>query len=154
MLHSRHFGQLSPNETRWDRRMPLDKDEVRVDLNVASLATLAPAELAKVDELLGDLGALDRQGRAMLSALVGDDEEEPVKFWRFHTEEVEGYAGLARTGLVDALRLARVGLYPDGAFGSRSYVVLDYELRGPRTDQILAVKLGRDGALVAIAWES
>lgn len=85
---------------------------------------------------------------------MDDDEQEPGKFWRFHAEEVEGYAGLAREGLVDALRLARVGLYPDGAFGSRSYEVLDYELRGPRTDQILAVKLGRDGNLVAIAWES
>jgi hypothetical protein len=154
MLHSRHFGQLSANETRWDRRVPLDADEVRVDLNVASLATLAPDELAKVDELLADLGALDRQGRVALTALVDDDEAEPAKFWRFHAEEVEGYEGLARAGLVEALRLARVGLYPDGAFGSRSYVVLDYELRGPRTDQILAVKLGRDGALVAIAWES
>lgn len=154
MLHSRHFGPLSPGETPWDLRVPLGADEVRVDLNVASLATLAPDELAKVDERIDDIAALDRKGRAMLAAVVDDDEQEPGKFWRFHADEVEAYVGLAREGLVDALRLARVGLYPDGAFGSRSYMVLDYELRGPRTDQILAVKLGRDGSLVAIAWES
>lgn len=154
MLHSRHFGPLSPNETQWDLRVPLGADEVRVDLNVASLATLAPDELANVDELLADLGALAGRGRAVLAAIVDDDEQEPGKFWRFHADEVEAYAGLTREGLVDALRLARVGLYPDSAFGGRAYVVLDFELRGPRTDQILAVKLGRDGSLVAIAWES
>jgi len=48
----------------------------------------------------------------------------------------------------------RVGFYPDGAHVARSFVLLDDAARGPATDQLLVVKLSRDGAVDAIAWES
>jgi hypothetical protein len=83
-----------------------------------------------------------------------DEAQQPALFWRFHREEVAGYERLERDRFVEALALKRVGFYPDGAHRARSFLVMDYALRGPQTDQLLVVKLRRDESLVSIAWES
>jgi len=153
-MKSRHFGELPPGADYVETKLAQGAEPVRVNMNLKEPAAFTADELARVDRLLDGLARLDEASRGAIRAAMADTTEQPLPFWQFHREEVEGYEQLEREGFVDALRLARVGLYPDGAHGARAYAVMDYVLRGPPTDQILAVKHLEDGTILAIAWES
>jgi|LNFM01.2.fsa_nt_gb hypothetical protein len=154
MKTSRHFGEISPTIHSVDAEVALGVERVRVDLNLARPDELDPAEITTIDQLLDEVARLDESARGMLASLMDNEDAQPAQFWRFHREDVAGYEALEREGFVAALRLQRIGFYPDGAYGSRAFLVMDYILREPKTDQVLAVKLQRDATLQTIAWES
>lgn len=154
MTTSRFFGELSATSEYAETQIARGGETVRVDVNVATPSALGQDAIDAMDQMIASLDARDAAARAAFTAAMDDEEEEPLKFWRFHHEEVEGYEELSREGFVAALQLKRVGFYPDGAFGTRSFMVLDYLLRGPTTDQLLVAKFLRDGSLLGISWES
>jgi Protein of unknown function (DUF2004) len=154
MTTSRHFGALEPTSEHASTKIRRGDEQVRVDLNLAAPAAFAQAESDAVDGAIDELDRLDGKAREAFTAAMRDEADEPVKFWAFHRDEVEGYAVLEREAFVAALQLRRVGFYPDGAYGAGAYAVLDYVLRGPPSDQILVAKLLRDESLLEIAWES
>ncbi len=125
-------------------------ETVRLDLNVSAPLPLAPAQVAVVDAVVADLDRHDAAARAAFTAMLADPAAQPVLFWEFHRDEVPEHAGLDRDAFVPALGLVRVGVY----VGEATDVVLDYALRGPRTDQLLVAKLDEQGAVRAVSWES
>jgi len=154
MPHSRYFGSIAPEADCVEQSITLGEDRVRLDLNILAPTTLAQSEIDRVDATLDELASVDALARAAIASAISDDAQQPAQFWQFHHDEVPGYESLARDEMHAALALKRVGFYPDGAHGVRSFVLLDYAARGPATDQLLVVKLSRDGAVDAIAWES
>lgn len=157
MTSSRHLGTFSAEREYAETQIERGGEAVRVDLNLAAPAAFSQTEADEVDRVIDAVnasGGLDAEARRAFTGVMDDEEEEPVKFWRFHKDEVEEHAGLAPEAFVEQLQLKRVGFYPDGAFGAKAYVVLDYALRGPMTDQLLVAKFSRDGSLLEISWES
>lgn len=154
MLTSRYLGQIAATSGYASAELPRDGEQVRVDVNIANTAAFEQSALDAVDAMLDDLDALHAVAVAAFAVVMDDDASQPAQFWRFHHDDVEGYGELERGAFTSALRLERVGFYPDGAFGTASYVVLDYALRGPPTDQLLVAKFLRDRSLLDIAWES
>jgi hypothetical protein len=151
---SRYFGAIDASSERRDASVSLGAEHVRVDLNLAAPGAIDGETLGSVDRMLDDATLLDASARAFVRGALEDESQEPVKFWQFHHDEVEGYESLERAAFVDALALVRIGFYPDGAYGTGAFAVMDYALRGPKTDQLLVVKLLRDRSLLSIAWES
>ena len=150
MLPSRHFGSVVPdNDLYVAGVLRRGEEAVRIDLNVERATSLDRAALDAVDATLDELDALDRAARVAIEA-----DKNATDYWEFHRDEVEGYGHLARTDLIAALQLVRVGFYPDGAHGARNYVTFDYKLRGPVTDQLLVVMLMKDRTVLDVAWES
>ncbi len=154
MLTSRHFGPIGASDYA-EGATTHDGHPVRFDVNLAAPAALGAADLAEVDRAIDELDALVAIARAAFRAAMENPKEQPLQFWEFHRDDVEGYADLTREVFVDALSLARIGFYPDGAFGTKAWVVLDFELRGgERSDQILVAKLSKDREMIGISWES
>jgi hypothetical protein len=154
VLTSRYFGPIAPTSDYASTELPRAGEPVRVDINIANPAALEQSALDAVDQTLDELDALHAAAVTAFAAVMDDDASQPAQFWQFHHDDVEGYGELERSAFTGALRLERAGFYPDGAFATDSYVILDYALRGPPTDQLLVAKFLRDRSLLTIAWES
>ncbi len=150
-MTSRHFGTIAAEmETTISSR----GEPVRVDVNLADPTAVTQEAVDALDRAVDEIESRERAARAAIAAAMTDATAQPLQFWQWHHDEVEGHEHLARDTFAAILRLRRIGFYPDGAFGAAAYVVLDFTVPGPPTDQLLVVKFRADGALVAIAWES
>lgn len=150
-ITSRHFGAIaSEMETTVERR----GESLLVDVNLADPSAFTQAAVDSLDRAVDEIEHRDVAARAAFAAAMSDDQTQPVLFWRFHRDEVEGHEDLGRDTFAATLRLVRVGFYPDGAFDTASYIVLDFAVPGPQTDQLLVAKFLPDGSLSKIAWES
>jgi hypothetical protein len=83
--------------------------------------------------------------------LVELDEEELSNIIDFNDEKSS-----KERKLIDKLKLIRVGLYPDGKYGTKDYGVFDYsiDIDGEPCNQLLVVKTNEKGDLDHITWES
>ena len=150
-MTSRHFGAIA-NEM--ETTISRGGEPVRVDVTLADPSAFTQEAVDALDHAVDEICARERAARAAIAAAMSDPTAQPLQFWQWHHDEVEGHEQLARDTFPAIVRLGRVGFYPDGAFGGAAYVVLDFAVPGPPTDQLLVVKFGADGALLAIAWES
>lgn len=145
MLTSRHLGAITGD------CVATTLGEVRVDLNLDDPATVTQATIDEVDRMIDDLDALRVSALASFTAALGDESsphDQVAKFWEFHHDEVDPM--LERDHFVAALQLARAGFYPSGD----AFVVLDFSVKGPQTDQRLVANFNRDRSLDHVSWES
>ena len=87
---------------------------------------------------------------------------EVKEFIVFHIEEMEDE--LLELNISDEInkeaqflskmKLVRIGLYPDGKYGSNYFAVFDYTVSRDLTNQIIAVKTNENGVFDHISWES
>lgn len=80
------------------------------------------------------------------------DEEELSNI----TESKHEQRSTTKHQLLSKLKLIRVGLYPDGKYGTDYFGVFDYsiEIDGEPCNQLLVVKTNETGDLDHITWES
>lgn len=145
MLTSRHLGAIT------DAHTATTLGEVRVDLDLDDPAAVTEATIDEVDHSIDALDTLRATALASFTAALGDDDsphDQVAKFWEFHHDEVD--PTLERDHFVAALQLARAGFYPDGDV----FVILDFAVRGPQTDQLLVANFKRDRSLDHVSWES
>ncbi|MEV8451232.1 DUF2004 domain-containing protein [Streptomyces sp. NPDC052095] len=154
-------GALRDTDALWRSTARLGDDEVEVLLWAAPSAELDSGELDGLAARLEELQALDTAARAALRTYLGEDRY----FIDFHVEELDdseavvrlvreaGGAEVGADAFVAAMRLGGVGLWPGGSSGGAP-VVLDYVLDPDLADEILAVKVTRDGAVDSVDWES
>lgn len=153
-IASRTFGALVPAaELEAEATIARGDDVVRLDLNVAAAAAVTRATIDEVDAAVAELDAIDALARAEFARLLDDEDAQPIQFWQFHRDDVEGFAHVTRERFVATLQLVRAGFYPDGQYDA-SWLVLDYKLRGPESDQLLVVHLRKDRSIETVSWES
>ncbi|WP_380282593.1 DUF2004 domain-containing protein [Kitasatospora purpeofusca] len=161
-----HFGRVETNalpdtDVIWRSTLQLGDDEVEVLLWAGPSSEPDAGELDDLAARLTDLPALDAAARAALRRHLRADRY----FIDFHVEELEGGEAVGRLlraaaggevgadAFVAAMRLGGVGLWlsdlPD-----RPPVVLDYVFEPDLSDQVLAVKVTRHGAVTSVDWES
>lgn len=151
-ITSRHFGSIAAEmEITIPRR---GGEPLLVDVNLADPSAFTQAAVDALDRAVDAIEQREVAARQAFAAAMDDDKAQPLAFWRFHHDEVEGHEDLDQDTFAAILKLDRVGFYPDAAFGSESYVVLDFAVPGPPTDQLLVAKFLPDGTLREIAWES
>jgi len=78
--------------------------------------------------------------------------EEELKELIDITQEVEKQ----QKEILSKLELKRIGLYPDGKYGTKYFGVFDYSIKisGEFSNQLLVVKTDENGVLDHITWES
>lgn len=52
------------------------------------------------------------------------------------------------------MKLVRIGLYPDGKYGSDNFAVFDYTINQDLTNQLIVVNTDENGVFEHISWES
>ncbi|MFJ5230851.1 DUF2004 domain-containing protein [Kitasatospora sp. NPDC088391] len=163
--HAR-FGRLETGALRdpdvvWEDVVRLGDGEVEVRLWAGPRSAPEAGELDELAARLADLPALDATARAALRAYL----EEDRCFVDFHVEELADSRAAARllrdadgaevgaAAFVAAMRPTGIGLWTGGA-SDGAPVVVDYAFEPDLGDQLLAVKLTRDGAVLSVDWES
>lgn len=144
MKYSRHLGALSFCE---------DGDESVVDAAVTIAGCAAAAMLVvkdprafdqdaveRLDDELDRLTAREADARAAIARDVRDPGTAAGRFWAFFRDDVPGWAGDDPDEFVAALTVVRIGVFPDGAWGSTSVLVIDYGIEEPQTDRLLIAR--------------
>lgn len=161
-----HFGRvetsaLDGTDVVWESTSQLGGDEVEVQLWAGPSRKPGAEELDAFAACLTDLSALDTAARTALRAYLHEDRY----FIDYHVEELEDSETVVRLvreaageavgvdSFAAAMRLSSVGLWLSG-LSEEPPVILDYMFDPGLSDQILAVKLTRDGTVVSVDWES
>ncbi|MFJ2899160.1 DUF2004 domain-containing protein [Streptomyces sp. NPDC087218] len=161
-----HFGCVETSaldgvDVVWEGAARLGDDEVEVRLWAGPSSEPDAEELDAFAGCLTGLPALDATARTALRAYLREDRS----FIDHHVEELEDSEPVVRLVrdaageavgadfFAAAMRLSGVGLWL-GGLSDGPPVILDYVFDPDRSDQILAVKLTRDGTVVSVDWES
>lgn len=148
MVTSRFFGMPAAH-AKTTHRMGLE--EVKLDLNLEHPDAFGQPAADAVDGLVDELAKRRATALAAITAQLPDPSAQPLQFWEFHRDELEGFAELGHRDLLSALRLKRVGLYPED---DGNYAVFDFVIDRAESDQLLVVHFDRAGTPVTISWES
>ena len=154
------FGSCSTagfttEEVCWEKEIAVNGSVVDVALWAPPDAPVDKGALDGLAEAIQHLATLDEQARRHLLDYLDDDDA----FIRHHLEEAEAFPRVAELfpngsttppDFVQALQLIQVGLW----LGHPDAIVMDYMIDPENSDQVLAVKLGADGSLSSIDWES
>jgi hypothetical protein len=164
-LNHPFFGNLDTSkldkvDVIWSRDFSLADTSFEVCLWAGPGEPLDARMLDALAALLADLPALDARARRFLV----EDMAQDKSFIEFYVEDPDdmlpviealapdGDADAVDVGaFVKAMTLMNIGLWPVPVTGP---VVMDYMIDPENSDQILAVKLDENGALVSIDWES
>ena len=166
VIEHAHFGRVETSaldgmDVVWEGTSRRGDGEVEVQLWAGPSSEPDAEELDACAACISNLSALDTAARAALRTNLHEDR----CFIDFHVEELEDSETVARLvrdaageavgagSFVSAMRLSSVGLWLNDV-SDGSPVVLDYMFEPDLSDQILAVKMTRDGAVVSVDWES
>ena len=92
---------------------------------------------------------MDEKARKALKAYLEEDSE----YLDFHAEELENIPENV-DDFVAEMQIETIGLWYSIYESSIGEVIIDYMIRPEESDEILAVKFGLDGEILAIDWES
>ncbi|MCX5109664.1 DUF2004 domain-containing protein [Streptomyces sp. NBC_00378] len=161
-----YFGHLEvppvdETEVIWEGAAALGSSEVEIRLWADPGSGLDAGELDAFATHLGRLPTLDIAARAAIRKNLQQDRY----FIDHHADELDDIEVIKRltreangeTISVDAFAAAmhpvRIGLWhPIGEDEAR--IVMDYTIDAATSDELLAVKVARDGAVVSVDWES
>ena len=150
---------FTTEEVCWEKEIAVNGSGVDVALwappDAPMRNELDKGELDQMADAVQQLATLDEQARRHLLDYLDDDDA----FIRHHLEEADAFPRVAELfpsgsttppDFAQALQLVQVGLW----LGHPDPIVMDYMIDPDHSDQVLAVKLGADGSLASIDWES
>ncbi|MEO1514054.1 MAG: DUF2004 domain-containing protein [Bacteroidota bacterium] len=160
------FGEMDTTKVEEYYKTVIDRNgqDLRLDLNVKE-NQLATELFDQVKFLLETIDAQDVKNKGFIKDNYKDEEEETVRdYLNEHLEELEDELAEivdfdndqlpADLQLLRALKLVRIGFYPDGKYDSASFATYDYTIDEELTDQLIVVNVDKDGKLLDLAWES
>ena len=138
--------------------------KIGIDLNFAGKEIDAQV-FDEIKKIIESIESEDSKNRTYISFDFKDKNGGTVKeYLDFHIEELaeelseivnfEDKSNSPDKQLMEKLKLGRIGFYPDGKYGSESFVVFDYIVDRELSDQIIVVNIDKDGKLLNLAWES
>ncbi|GGV79680.1 hypothetical protein GCM10015535_16830 [Streptomyces gelaticus] len=161
-----YFGHLEvppADETAviWEGTAALGSSEVEVRLWAEPSPGLDTGELDAFATHLTHLPALDIAARAAIHEYLQQDryfidhhaaELDDVEVIKRLTREANGEA-ISADAFTAAMHPVRIGLWH--LIGeAKARTVMDYTIDAAASDELLAVKVARDGAVVSVDWES
>ena len=161
-----HFEEIDLTQVNeyYEAKIELNGQEIRIDLNFEK----HQLEAKLFDIIKGFLEKIELQNtknRTFIDADFKDENGDTIReYLEFHTEELkeelseiinfDDQGNSPEQQLMEKLKLVRMGFYPDGKYGSESFVIFDYTVDRTITDQLIVVNIGKEGELLNLAWES
>jgi hypothetical protein len=159
-----HFGQLDltkPDEY-YDADIQFDGGEIQIDLNFEG-KNIDPKRLDKVKHFIEHIADFDKKNKKYIEQDYADEDCDTVKTYiEHHLEDIDK---TELTDLVDfdnksigpgkqlmkALRLVRVGLYPDS---DDQFAIFDYSIGRELTQYLVVINTDENGKLDYMTMES
>ena len=160
-----YFGpiDISSLEEDYDVKIQLNGKTIRLDLNFEQ-TQMSKQQLAIIERFLENISSFNEQNATFIENDFNDEEGQVKEYLSFHIEELgDDFLGQLKIDkdasdkeqqLLGKLELVRVGLYPDGKYGTEYFAVFDYTLNRDLSDELIVVKTDNEGHLDHIAWES
>lgn len=159
-----HFGELDTEalEEFYDAEMELNGETIELDVNFEG-DSIDPLELESVKRFLDNIPAFDKQNQTYIAADYADEEADTVKTYVDHHLEDIGQDDLGdlidfenaqvppADQLVKALKLVRVGIYPDS---EEQFATFDYSIGQHLTNYMVVVFTDQNGQLDYMTIES
>lgn len=158
-----YFGKLATEniEEYYVINFPYKEDFLQIDLNFES-RIIDIKILDKIKNFIERIDQFDKMNRAQIDKDYSEDGEVK-EFIVFHIEEIEDKllelniisdGKNKETQFLSNMKLARIGLYPDGKYGSDNFAVFDYTVNQDLTNQLIVLNTDENGVFDHISWES
>lgn len=158
-----HFGELDPKnlEEYYEVEIAFNGQEIQIDLNFEN-DSIDSKRLTFVKQFIENLPAFDRRNKEYIEQDFADEDGDTVKSYiEHHLEEVgkEDLSALvdfddatsAELQLKNALRMVRVGLYPDS---EDQFAIFDYSIGPDLTKYLVVINTNEKGDLDYMTMES
>lgn len=159
-----HFGQidLTNLEEYYDVNIDFDGQEIQIDLNFEN-KTIYSKRLDTIKQFIEKIADFDKKNKKYIEQDYSNEDCDTVKTYvEHHLEEIDK---AELSGLVDfdnksispekqlmkALRLVRIGLYPDS---EDQFAIFDYSIGRDLTDYLVVINTDEEGKLDYMTMES
>lgn len=159
-----HFGEidLSNLDEYYDAEIDFNGEEIGIDLNFEN-KTIDKKKMDVVKGFIDKIADFDKKNKKYIENDYADEDGDTVKTYiEHHLEEIDktALAGLLdfnnksvtpEKQLLKALRLVRVGLYPDS---EDQFAIFDYSIGKDLTDYLVVINTDKNGKLDYMTMES
>lgn len=158
-----YFGKLATEniEEYYVINFPYKEDFLQIDLNFDN-RIIDIKILDKIKNFIERIDQFDKMNRIQINKDYSENGEVK-EFIVFHIEEIEDEllelniisdGENKETQFLSNMKLVRIGLYPDGKYGSDNFAVFDYTINQDLTNQLIVVNTDENGVFEHISWES
>ena len=158
-----YFGKLATEniEEYYVINFPYKEDFLQIDLNFDN-RIIDIKILDKIKNFIERIDQFDKMNRIQIDKDYSENGEVK-EFIVFHIEEIEDEllelniisdGENKETQFLSNMKLVRIGLYPDGKYGSDYFAVFDYTVNQDLTNQLIVVNTDENGVFDHISWES
>lgn len=158
------FGKLDPAnlEEYYDGEIMFNGQEIQIDLNFEN-DSIEPKHLDAVKKFIDSLSAFDKRNKEYIEQDYADEDADTVKTYvQHHLEEIDkdelsdivdfdDESADPEIQLMKALRLVRVGLYPDS---EDQFAIFDYSIGEDLTNYLVVISSDENGDPDDITMES
>lgn len=159
-----HFGELDPKnlEEYYDVGVEFNGQEIQMDLNFEN-SSIDTKRLALVKQFIENLSTFDKRNKEYIEQDFADEDGDTVRSYiEHHLEEIskEDFSALIdfndnsaspEIQLKNALRMVRVGLYPDS---EDQFAIFDYSIDPDLTQYLVVINTNEKGDLDYMTMES
>jgi hypothetical protein len=153
-----HFGDLDLKnlEEYYDVDIDYNGNEIQLDLNFDA-NSIDPKRMDVVKQFIDNIAEFDKKNRTYIEADFADEDADTVReYIEHHLDELpnlvkQGDESSPEMQLLNALRLVRVGLYPDG---EDQFAIFDYSIGKELTQYLVVINTDEKGNLDYLTMES
>jgi hypothetical protein len=161
-----YFGELDTDNLEEYYRVNVDfnGEKISIDLNFGS-SKIDIERFDLIKRFLENIGSFDKNNKEYIKKDYEDEDGNTVKSYvSFHLEDIEDEDELSgivdftsdsvdpETQLVNALKLVRLGLYPDG--NEDQFAIFDYSLGRDITNYLVVLFTDENGNFDYMTMES
>ena len=160
----KYFGQIDSTnlEEYYDVNINLNGEEIQIDLNFES-KTIDTKQLDAVKNFIEKIADFNKKNKKYIAQDYSNEDCDTVKTYvEHHLEEMDKaeLSGLVdfdnksispEKQLMNALRLVRVGLYPDS---DDQFAIFDYSIGEELTNYLVVINTDKNGKLDYMTMES
>lgn len=162
-----YFGQIdiASLEEYYRTEIDLNGSQISIDINFQN-KSIDDALLQAIKTFLKNINNFNVGNKSAIESdfKASGETYDYISFYldEFDQDELSTLIGIQNNNtpkeiqLLNKLKLIRLGIYPDGKYGSTYFGTFDYsiDVDGEPCNQLLVVNTDKKGALNYITWES
>lgn len=163
-----YFEQITINNLKdyYSTEFELNNRYIQTDLNFEN-KIIGKNKIEQIETFLKSIADFDKRNKVYIEKDFNEESGETSDYINFYIDEfdenelsgiidIENINTSKNIQLLNKLKLIRVGLYPDGKYGTDYFATFDYsiDIEGEPCNQLLVVNTDEKGNLDHITWES